>query len=137
MYQKMEIECGYSVGFYGIVQTQDEIWEICNSKDDKKGRADIAVIVYNTKKGIKNVEDRKIPMLTMCALFINEENEDRGIINDDMVSRKIADWEAERLDIVPFFQLAASSIRNFTKVYNEISQTISENEDEEQKNTST
>lgn len=124
-YQKLEIECGYQVGFYGLFENIKKIYELCNGMKF----ADIAVLCHNVMNGIKMVDNRKIPFLQMCALFINTADEDRSIISDDIVDRKIADWEAEKLDILPFFQLGASSIKNFSTVYKELTQAISENEE--------
>lgn len=124
MYQKLEIECGYEVGFYGMFEKIKKIYALCNETKF----ADIAVLCHNLMTGISKVDERKVPALQMCALFINEENEDRKIINDDIVDRKLKDWDAEGLDILPFFQLAANSIHGFSSVYKEISQTISEKE---------
>lgn len=123
-YQKLEIECGYQVGFYGLYENIKKIYELCNGMKF----ADIAVLCHNTMSGIKMVDSRKIPFLQMCTLFINTAEEDRTKVSDDIVDRKIADWEAEGLDILPFFQLGASSIKNFSIVYKELTQAISEND---------
>lgn len=124
MYQKLQIECGYEVGFYGLYEKIKKIYELC----DKMKFAEIAVLTHNIISGIAKVDERKIPALQLCALFINEKNEDRHIINDDIVDRKIADWEAEKLDILPFFQLAAISMKGFMDAYKEITQTTLENQ---------
>lgn len=122
MYQKLQIECGYEVGFAGMFKHIKEIYDLCNGMKF----ADIAVKTSNIMHGIAKVEERKIPILSLCALFINSKDEDRTIINDDIVDKKIADWEAEGLDITPFFHLALGSIQDFSKAWEEVSQTISE-----------
>lgn len=121
MYQKMQIEVGYEVGFYGLFEKVKKIYDLCNQMKF----ADIAVLSRNILDGITKVDDRKIPGLTLAALFINEENENRLIINNDMVDQKIADWEAEGYDMLPFLQLAISSIPNFSIAYKAASQIIS------------
>lgn len=126
MYQKLQIQCGYEVGFYGIFEKIKKIYELCNLMKF----ADIAVLTHNIMQGVKGVDDRKIPILELCALFINSKDENRNIINDDMVQVKINNWQAEGLDIFPFFQLALGSIQHFSSVYNELSQTISESQEE-------
>ncbi len=120
-YQKLEIQLGYQAGFYGLFEDIKKIYALCN---DSKF-ADIAVLSHNILSGIKTVDERTLPALEMCALFINEEGEDRKIINDDMIAAKIADWEAEGLDIVPFFQLAVNSIPGFSVAFSSVSQIIS------------
>lgn len=122
MYQKLQIEVAYEPGFYGVQKALEKGFEFCN----KGNIADVAVILHNTIAGIKTVDQRTVPMLNMACLFVNEKNEDRRIINDDMISVKIADWNAEGLDMMPFFQLATSSIKNFSSVYTEFIQSISE-----------
>lgn len=118
MYKKLELQVGYEVGFYGIYEALKKIYDLTNDKN--KGFADIAVTAYNAMKGITNVDERRIPVLELAALFINEKDENRNIINDDMISKKVDDWQAEGLSIMPFFQLSTSFIKDFQKVYNEL-----------------
>ena len=122
MYQKLQLEVGYEVGFYGVFKALEKAYSFCN--DGKIG--DTAVILHNIMNGIKTVDERRVPMLDLVCLFVNEKNEDRKIINDDMIKAKISDWEAEGLDMMPFLQLAVSSIKNFSTVYEEFTQNISQ-----------
>lgn len=122
MYQKLQLEVGYETGFYGVFKGLERAYASCN--DGKL--ADASVIIHNLMKGIKTVDDRRVPMLELVCLFINEKDEDRKIINDDMISQKISNWEAEGLDMMPFFHLAVSSIKNFSSVYTEFTQSILE-----------
>jgi hypothetical protein len=126
MYQKLQIECGYEVGFEGMFNRIKQIYDLCNAMKF----ADIAVLTSNILQGVVKVEERKIPVLSMCALFINTKDEDRKTINDDVVDKKIADWEAEGLDITPFFQLALSSMANFSKAWEEVTRNILEKSQE-------
>jgi hypothetical protein len=122
MYQKLQFEVAYEPGFYGVYKALEKSYEACNG-----GKiADAAVIIHNTMAGIKTVDQRRVPALDLVCLFINEKNEDRRVITDDIISGKISDWEAEGLDMMPFFQLAISSIKNFSSVYTEFIQNISE-----------
>lgn len=125
MFQTLEIEAGYQAGFYKVFEALKKIYEYCNGMKF----ADIAVLSHNTMAGIKQIEDRKIPFLSICALFINSKDEDRRIINDAIIDKKIADWEAEGMDIVPFLKLAANFIPNFLTAYEEVSQTFSETQE--------
>lgn len=122
MYQKLQIEVAYGVTFVQMYDAIKKCYELTN----KQKFADVAVKQYNILEGIKTFENRRIPMLELCALFINEDKEDRGVISKEMIQAKVADWEAEGLDAIPFFQLAISSIQSFSQSYNEITQTISE-----------
>lgn len=122
MYQKLQLEVGYETGFYGVFKGLEKAYNSCN-----EGKlADVSVIVHNMMKGIKTVDERRVPMLDLVCLFINTKDEDRKIINDDIIQQKISNWEAEGLDMMPFFQLAVSSIKNFSNVYTEFTQNILE-----------
>lgn len=116
MYKKLELQVGYEVGFYGIFQALKKIYDLCN---DKKF-ADIAVLTHNTLQGIAKVDERRISVLDLAALFINEKDEDRKVITDDMIAKKISDWEEEGLSIIPFFQLSTGFIEGFQKSYNAV-----------------
>lgn len=122
MYQMLQIECGYDVSFSGFFDKLKQGVELLNKLKLVEGSA----ILYNMLQGISRIEERKVPVLNMCALFINEANENRKVITNDMVDKKIADWEAEGLDIRPFFQLAVSSMANFVNAWKEVSQSILE-----------
>ncbi|MGG5503228.1 hypothetical protein ACPDHQ_07330, partial [Myroides odoratimimus] len=51
------------------------------------------------------------PVLRYCALFINEEKEDRRIINDQMIQSKINDWQEGGVDMNSFFLLLLSLVK--------------------------
>lgn len=121
MYQMLQVECGYDVSFSSMFENMKKAFELLN----KQKPAEAAVIIHNIMQGVAKVEERKIPVLQMCALFINTKDEDRKKIDNDMVDKKIKDWTEEGLDIRPFFQLALSSIQNFSNAWREISLNIS------------
>jgi len=121
MYQKLQIELGYEMGFEGVFKNIRKIYELCNQQKF----ADIAVLTHNILQGVKTVDNRRIPALEMCALFINTKEEDRGSINDDMVQEKIKDWQAEGLDVASFFAIAVAFIQGFVNGYKEITQLTS------------
>ena len=121
-YEKLQVELGYGVTFIQLYELIKESYELCN----KQKFADLAVKLYNVLQSVKTFEERRTPAFELCALFINEKNENRAIITKDMISVKLADWEAEGLDAVPFFQLAVSSLQNFSTAYNVAIQIASE-----------
>jgi len=121
MYEKLQLEVGYGATFIQLYEHVKSIFELCN----KMEFAQIAVKTHNILNGIKNVESRQIPALKLCTLFINADGEDESIINDDMIEEKIADWEAAKLDVFPFFQLAINSIPDFSLAFKIISQSSS------------
>lgn len=119
MYEKLQLEVGYGATFIQLYEHVKEIFELCN----KMEFAQIAVKSHNILTGIKNVESRQVPVLKLCALFINAEGEDEQVITEEMIDEKIADWEAEGYDILPFFQLAINSIPGFSLAFKILSQT--------------
>jgi len=121
-YEKLQVELGYGVTFIQLYEAIKESYELTN----KQRFADLAVKLYNILQGVKTFEERRIPAFELCALFINEKDENRGIITKDMIANKLSDWEAEGLDAVPFFQLAVSSLQNFSTAYNVAIQIASE-----------
>jgi hypothetical protein len=122
MYEQLQIELGYGVSFDEMTQK----WKDAYNAAQNAKLADVAVIAYNTLNGIQQVYDRQPLVLKMCALFINEESEDRRVITTDMIIQKIEDWQEEGLEIGPFFQLAIGIIPGFADHYKQLTQTSSE-----------
>jgi hypothetical protein len=121
-YEKLQVELGYGVTFIQLYEAIKECYELTN----KQRFADLAVKQYNILQGIKSFEARRVPAFELCALFINTKDEDRATITADRVAEKIADWEAEGIDAIPFFQLAVSSLQDFSTAYNVAIQIASE-----------
>lgn len=121
-YEKLQVELGYGVTFIQLYEAIKESYELTN----KQRFADLAVKLYNILQGVKTFEERRVPAFELCALFINTKDENRAVITRDVIANKIADWEAEGLDAVPFFQLAVSSLQNFSTAYNVAIQIASE-----------
>jgi hypothetical protein len=109
VYQQLELEAGYSTSFKELFNALSTSYDLLNS-----GKlADASVHIYNAMKGVASLEEREPYILKYCALFINETNEDRKVINEDMITEKIKDWKEEGLDIQSFFALASSIIIGF------------------------
>jgi hypothetical protein len=99
-----------------IFNTFLEIYNITNEEGFRRG--DIAVLARDAMKGIEGIANREDQVIVrLCALFINAEDEDRRDINEDMISRKIADWDARGIDMQSFFQFALAFIPNFKNLY--------------------
>lgn len=101
-YEEYTLEMQYGVNQVELFNKFKQITELAN----KLQFADIAVLCYNTQNGIRGMMERLPVALKVCALFINEENEDRGSISDDLVMKKINDWQLEGYAVGSFFQLA-------------------------------
>ena len=71
--------------------------------------ADVAVDLYKLMEGLKAWQDRKDPILELCAMYINHTDEDRRTISDEQIKAKIADWREAGIDY-SFFSLVAHSL---------------------------
>ena len=57
-------------------------------------------------------------------MFMNTKDEDRGDINDDMITAKIDSWKNE-YEVNGFFTLALNTVNGFFTIYKEMHQSIS------------
>lgn len=119
-YQIYEKEAGFSTSFASLVEALKQAYQDINQLK----AADAAVKIHNVLAGIASVGEKEHVLLKMCALFMNTEEEDRGDINEDMISTKIADWEKE-YEVNGFFTQALNTVNGFFKIYSEMHQTIS------------
>lgn len=123
MYQKLQIETGFGVTFEDMFKN----WETVVTLANNLKFSDIVILSYNMGKGMMKLEEKEPLVLKMCALFINEEKEDRRTINDDMISQKIHDWKEEGYDVRDFFTLALNTINGYIDSWKKLTQAISEN----------
>jgi len=120
-FEKLQSHVGFGVDFSGLVNKLKDAFEYLN----KSKPADAAIVIHNAMNGIvQKLENRTHPIMEMCALFINEENEDRTEFNKDKIKQKIDDWKEYSTN--DFFQLAFNLVDNFIPIYEEISQSISQ-----------
>src|SRR5690242_16734585 len=119
-YQIYEKEAGFSMDFKSIVHSIKDAYQDINQLK----AADAAVKLHNVLAGIAKVQEKEHTLLKMCALFINTDDEDRGIINADMISTKIEDWGKE-YEVQGFFTLALNTINGFLQIYAEQHRIIS------------
>lgn len=119
--QILEKEMGYGMTFKGMYDRMEKLYSMLN----KSRFADCAVLVNDMMRGIVKVQERQPIILKICALFINEENEDRTVLTQDMIDKKIADWKAEGIDMRDFFTVASSSVNGFSDVYRTVTRIIS------------
>lgn len=117
-YEEFTLELEYGVSQVDMFQNWKKVTQLANELKF----ADIAVLANNMQNGIMGIFDRQIVALKLCALFINEQNENRGVITDDIINNKIEDWSKEGFAIGVFFQLALG----FSRLTNQISDTLSQ-----------
>ena len=114
-YELLQVELGMARTFEQFRAQIQEAYDLCNKvATGKPVFADMAVVLRDLLIGAALVGERQTPtVLKLCALFINREGEDVGIVDDELIQSKIADWRAEGLDMRFFFQFALSSIPGF------------------------
>ena len=117
---KMELESGKKVG------KQIEDWIQVYDLANQQKFADIVVLAYNNRRGFKNFFEDISPVLKLCAVFINAEDEDRRYINDDLVQKKVKDWEEEGISQQSFFALALALLKSEVEGSESAMQSISE-----------
>lgn len=110
--QRISLEFGFSATFEDIFLNLAKSVESYNKHD----YFNMSIVLYKIQEGIKNLEQKDDPALRLCALFIDEENEDPTVYNEAMMKAKIDCWGRE-LSIDPFFYLAASLVPYWTNVY--------------------
>lgn len=122
-FERLQAHVGFGKDFKNIYDRLKTAYEHLN----KNGLADAAVIIHNLINGIaENLDGREHPVLSLCALFINRDDEDAGKYDEDLMKQKIDDWREEGYSIEDFFQSAFNFVEGFIPAYNEIIQNISE-----------
>lgn len=119
-YQQLELMAGVGMNFQEVIRGLNEVKEQMN----KAQFVDASVKLHNMIIGIADIPRKEPNLLKLCALFINEENEDRSTITPERISQKIEDWgeyEAEG-----FFVLALTSINGFIDHYKRMHQAFTE-----------
>lgn len=120
-FEEIEIELGYGRTFAEVFDQVRQAMDDIN----KHRQGDAYVKLYNLLNGVEQRTKKKPHVYRYCALFINAETEDRGIITEDMINKKIADWGKEGLDYDPFFSFAISSLPGFRERYRKLTQSTS------------
>jgi len=112
--QRISIEFGFSTTF---VELFKEIQKAYDFVQTNKNWGDLAVTLYNLLHGVAAIENKDAAALRLCALFINESDEDVTVFDEAKMKDKIECWSKE-LDVSPFFHLAASLVDGWMPAYN-------------------
>jgi len=115
--QKINLEFGYSATFHDIFKNIKTAWDFLNQT--KLGEA--AVTLHNIMYGVVALEDKDDAALRLCALFIDEQDEDPTVYDEGKMKEKIECWGKE-YSVTPFFQLAANLVPHWIQSYNLFSQ---------------
>ena len=110
--QKISLEFGFSATFEDVFNNLAKSIEFYNKHD----YFSMSITLYKIQEGIKNLPEKDDPALRLCALFINEENEDSTVYNEGVMKSKIDSWGRE-LSVDSFFYLAASLVPGWMPVY--------------------
>ena len=120
-YQILEKELGFGVTMKSMFESLNMLWTHLN----KMEFAEASVKVNNMIRGFAKMEEREPTILKICALYMNEENEDRSTINESMITDKIRNWKEEGLEMKDFFSVALGSVHGITDVYRKVARIIS------------
>lgn len=97
-----------------------------NNKEKTVKFADASIKIHNlVTKFDKNLNFKDVPVLRYCALYINEEKEDRRTITEDQIQEKINNWQDGGLDYSGFFLLVLSVLPSVKKDFNKYMEDIS------------
>ena len=75
---------------------------------NKTGQMAGQVALSRTIDKVSGWSQRGNTAAKICALYLNEEDEDRTIATDEMIDKKLADWRG--FEYTGFFQLCSSLI---------------------------
>jgi hypothetical protein len=118
--QRISIEFGFSTTFIDLFKEVKKAYDFVQTN---KNWGDLAVTLYNVIAGVSNLDEKDAPALRLCALFINEADEDVTIYDELKIKDKINCWSKE-LDISPFFNMAVNLVNGWMPAYKVTSQSI-------------
>jgi len=111
--QRLSIEFGFSRTFVDLFKDVQKCYDLMQTA---KNYADVSVTLYNILTGTAMIEEKDAPALRLCALFINEKDEDTTVFDEKRMKEKIDCWSKE-LEVSPFFHLAASLVDGWMPAY--------------------
>lgn len=111
--QRLSIEFGFSRTFTDLFK---DVQKVYGQLQTAQNYADAAVTLYNIIAGVSLLDEKNDPALTLCALFINEADEDVTVYNENKIKEKIDCW-AKELDVTPFFHMACSLVDGWMPAY--------------------
>ena len=123
-YEILEYELGTGTTWADCFRQDKQILALLN----KGLPVDAGHIIHNRLNKVKHhLEDREHTALMVCALFINEKDEDRTVFDELVMKSKIDAWKKE-YSVLGFFHLAVNLVRDFIPIYEEVLKSISEAE---------
>lgn len=111
---RLQVQLAYGRTVEQVFATQKEVHALLN---DKK-MADAIVRNHDCMKGIASIADDRIePAMAITLLFWNYQDEDVKDMSDELMAEKVADMEAEGIDMTFFFDQALSSIAGWLSAW--------------------
>lgn len=121
--QKKQTELAWGVELKSMMDCFRRIWDAANNQQFSS----VVIEAYNMMNGVVALDENRTPIaVELCKLFIYAEGEDPRFVDPKMLKKKDYDWRQEGIDMQSFFYLAIGSIPNFTPVYENIIQDISQ-----------
>jgi hypothetical protein len=130
--QRISIEFGFSTTFIDLYKEVKKSYDLVQTN---KNWGDLAVTLFNILSGVSKLDEKDAPALRLCALFINEADEDVTVYDELKIKDKINCWSKE-LDVSPFFHMAVNLVNGWMPAYKITSQSILNKESEEKQETS-
>lgn len=112
-FQIYEKEAGLGMPFKKIYENLQTVYQDLNATKF----ADASVRLNDLMHGVAKLDEKEPAALKICALFMNTEDEDRSVITNDMIVKKIEDWKKE-YDMRDFFWFALDTVNGFMEIYN-------------------
>ncbi len=109
VFQKRQVEFGFSGTFKGICEDLDKIWADLNKL--QMGAA--AQKLGNLREGITFTGHGRVNGLELCLLFFNSKDENAVEYNHQAMEAKKAIWEAAGITADFFFRQAAARVADF------------------------
>jgi len=133
-FEKLKIEFDLSMT---LLQARLNFINIFKKLNESKP-AEAAVIAHNMANAIEMQQERTHnPILYLCALFINREDEDVTKVDEQLMNEKVNDWAEEGYDIADFFTLARLLSNAFTPdLESDSENTLTTNQETENQDTS-
>lgn len=121
-YEKLReysLEFGFSATVPDVFNRLNSAWKLLN--ETKLG--DAAVMLHNIMNGIQKIEKKSDVAFRVCALFVNEKEEDSTVWDEAIEKNKIECWSKE-YDVTGFFLLASAKVPGWLSVYSNVIQGI-------------
>jgi len=115
-FEDLQMKVGFGRSFQELFDMVRKAYE----KLQEPKIADASVILHNIMIGVKDkLDKRHDPALQICALFINSEDEDEKVYDEDVMNQKIDNWQKEGYAIQDFFTMAWNLVPGCIEIYEE------------------